>query len=443
MGLMDRYGVAARELLLAKSDMSTRDVSRGLRELFLRGRLLRGFFVQTLSGDQFALPEALERLRQEKPARSEPALMISSLDPAAIHLSVVKLPDMQNRPLATRYLVLRAGALIAMVDRQAAEDRFFRVRDIRLFYPEEGADERQRSALHKQVAAAILEYAVRWGKWETVRISHIGGQPVAEDSPAVRDFVAAGFRLLHGQLRYLLRKRVGPAAPETMRRIVKPEEQKKEDIHPTSKPVLDFYQHVISEYTPPPDKDMLVFFQCSVSRPYSKSPSHGSMRKAIRLATSKDPKDDFEDCRCHVVVLSSVIGPVPYEMENVYPADEPGGGVKHMSPEDYHFAKPILAERMAAYLRRWHERYRVITTFTHDRYGEVMEEAKRLAGLDFPVLPDMRGARIRGGNQYWTKYWIQVFFELLKGMTEQEQAEAMERLAAAKVSIDERRRRKR
>jgi len=369
--------------------------------------------------------------------------MISSLDPAAVHLTAVKLADMQNRPLATRYLVLHRGALTAIVDRQAAEDRFFRVRDVRLFYPEDDAGSQRRSALHKHVAMAILEYAIRWGKWEAIRVSHVAGQPVSEESSVVRDFISVGFRLLQGQLRYLLRKRVGAAAEQTMRRIVRPEEQKKEDIHPTSKPVLDFCHHIITQYTPPPDKDMLVFFQCSVSRPYSKSPSHGSMRKAIRLATGKDPKDDFDDCRCHVVVLSSVIGPVPYEMENVYPADEPGGGVKHMSPEDYHFAKPILAERMAAYLRRWHDRYRVITTFTHDRYGDVMDAAKRLAGVDFRVLPDMRGVRIRGGNQYWTRYWIQVFFELLKGMTEEEQAQAMERLAAEGVSIDERRRRKR
>ena len=111
MALMRRHGVAAREVLLAKSGLPVRDVSRGLRELFLRGQLLRGFFVKSLSGDQFALPEALDFLRKAKPAASEPAIMISSVDPAAIHLSVVKLEGMLNRPLATRYLVLRRGEL--------------------------------------------------------------------------------------------------------------------------------------------------------------------------------------------------------------------------------------------------------------------------------------------------------------------------------------------
>ncbi|MGD8238020.1 MAG: DEAD/DEAH box helicase [Armatimonadota bacterium] len=438
MALMKRYGVAARELLLAKSDMPTRDVSRGLRELFLRGQLLRGFFAETFSGDQFALPEALDRLRREKPARREPAIMVNSLDPAAIHLSAVKLPGMQNRALATRYLVLHRGALLAIVDRHAGEGRFFRVRDVRLFHPDDGANGRRRSALHRRVATAMLEYTVRWGRCEVVRIARINGRALEEGSAVVRDLISAGFRLHRGQLLYRLRKRVGAGEEETMRRIVKTEEQKREDVRIDSKAVLDFCDHILTEYNPPPDKDMLVFFQCSVSRPYSKSPSHGSMRKSIRLATGHDPRDEFDDCRCHVVVLSSVIGPVPYEMENVYPADERGGGVKHMSPEQYAAARPILAERMAEYLKRWHDRYKVITTFTSGSYGDVMEAAKAIAGVDFPVLPDMDGVRLKGGHQYWTKYWIQVFFELLKGMTDDERAEAMKRLEAEGVAIDER-----
>jgi len=436
MALMQRYGVAARELLLAKSDLSPKDVSRGLRELFMRGQLLRGYFIESLSGDQFALPEGLERLRTEKPADSEPALMVSSLDPVAMHLSVVKLEQLQNRPLATRYLVLRRGRLVAIVDTSPNEERFLRVRDVRVTYTE--ADEPLQSVLHKQIALAIVEYAVRWGQWEAIRVSQLGGQSVERETPLRSDFEAAGYSFRHGLLRYRLRKRVGAAREEPTQRIVRPTETKRDDIHPTSKPVLDFYNYVLTRYTPPPNKDMLVFLQCSVSRPYSKSPSHASMRKGIRLAVGKDPRADSEECRCHVVVMSSVIGPVPYEMEDVYPADERGGGVKHMSPEEYAFAKPILAERMAAYLRRWHDRYKVITTFTHDRYGAVMEAAKKIAGLDFPILPDARGPRLQGGGTYWGKFWLQIFLELLKGMTDDEQAAAWDRLRKDGAEIDER-----
>jgi hypothetical protein len=430
LALMRRYGVAAREVLLAKSGLPVRDISRGLRELFMRGQLLRGYFIAGLSGDQFAVPEGLEALREARPADSEPAVMLSTLDPAALHLTVVKLEVLQNRPLATRYVVLSRGVPIALVDAQPNDERYFRVRDIRTL-----ADDPSAVAL---IAPAIVEYAQRWGQWEAIRVSHLDGQPVEAEAPLRAAFEAAGFQLRHRLLRYRLRKRVGATREEPARRFVRPAEARREDIHPTSKPVLDFYNYVITRYIPPPDKDLLVFLQCSVSRPYSKSPSHASMRRAIRLAVGKDPRQDFDDCRCHVVVLSSVIGPVPYEMEDVYPADERGGGVKHMPPDEYDFARPILAERMAAYLRRWHGRYRVITTFTHDRYGSVMESAKRIAGVDFPVLPDARGPRLADGGAYWGKYWVQIFLELLRGMTEDEQAEAWERFRREGTRLDPR-----
>jgi len=433
MALMQRYGIAAREVLLAKSDLSPREVSRGLRELFLRGQLLRGYFIRSLSGDQFALPEALERLRAEQAVDDEPALMVNSLDPVAIHLSVVKLDEAQNRPLATRYLVLRHGALAAIVDTSPNDERFLRVRDVRVL--PDGGD---LSARTRAVALAIVDYAARWGQWEAIRLSHLCGESVERESPRRADFEAVGYHFRHGLLRYRLRRRVGAVREEPARRIVRPTETKREDIHPTSKPVLDFFNYVIARYQPPPSKDMLVFLQCSVSRPYSKSPSHASMRKGIRLAVGKDPRADFDECRCHVVVLSSVIGPVPYELEDVYPADERGGGVKHMGPEEYDFARPILAERLAAYLRRWHDRYRVITTFTHDRYGSVMDSAKRIAGLDFPVLPDARGPRLKGGGTYWGKFWVQIFLELLKGMTEAEQAAAWKRFHEDGAELDPR-----
>ena len=433
LALMHRYGVAAREVLLAKSGLSTRDLTLGLRELFLRGRLLRGFFVRELSGDQFALPEALERLREGKPARSGPPIMINSLDPAAIHLSVVKQPGTGDRALATRYLVLRQGELLATIDRHPGEGRFLRVRDIHLAHSE-ASPPRRREVLG-EVATALLEYAAGWGAWEAVRVGRVDARPVWRQDDVLEVLSGQGFRLVRDEMVYRLRKRVRATAAAGMRRVVRTEEQRKEDIHVMSQAVLDFHGYVITEYEPPPDKDMLAIFQCSVSRPFSKSPSHASMRKAVRLATGKDPKADFEDCRCHVVVLSSVIGPVPYELETTYPADERGGGVKHMSPQEYHFARPILAERMAAYLRRWHDRYRVITTFTHGRYGEVMWKARELAGLDFAILPDPGRPRLRGGNQYWTRDWVQVFFELLTGMDEDERSAAMARLAAEGIEL--------
>ncbi len=200
-----------------------------------------------------------------------------------------------------------------------------------------------------------------------------------------------------------------------------------------SEPVLVFYNYVINEYKPPQDKRFLVFLQCSVRRPFSSSPSHASMRRAISVATGFDPSKDFESCPAHVVVLASKIGPVPYELEDVYPANVRGGGVKHFDGTYYARVKPILAERMARYIIAHGNNYDGITTFTESRYGEVMKEAKNIAGEGFRVLPMPDGPRIMQmgtsiPRTYWAKYWIQLYLEIVSWLEPVQQAQAEERL---------------
>ena len=197
--------------------------------------------------------------------------------------------------------------------------------------------------------------------------------------------------------------------------------------------VLAFHDYVINQYTPPKDKRFLVFFQCSVRRPFSTSPSHASMRRAIAVATGCDPSRDFQNCPVHVVVLASKIGPVPYELEDIYPANVRGGGVKHFDSEYYARVKPILAGRMAQYITTHQHNYQQITTFTESRYGEVMDEARKIAGLHFPILPTFDGPQVmRIGRSiprtYWEKYWIQLYLEIVDWLDPEMQAQAKARL---------------
>ena len=199
-----------------------------------------------------------------------------------------------------------------------------------------------------------------------------------------------------------------------------------------------FCDFVIHHYSPPKDKRLVVFLQCSVRRPFSSSPSHGSMKRAIAVATGCDPKKDFEACPVHVVVLASTLGPVPYELEDVYPANVGGGGVKHFSDDHYARVKPILAERMAGYITAHRESYDHIATFTHARYGEVMREARRIARVEFPVLPVQGGpAIVRMGRSrprtYWQKYWIQLYLQIVGWLQPAQQAQAQARLKAIDV----------
>jgi hypothetical protein len=282
-----------------------------------------------------------------------------------------------------------------------------------------------------------------------------------EIHPVLKELVSKSL-VIEGELladkpvpQYCWEGRRAAQSKQKLKSIVKPPEVVKEralDID--SEPVLAFCDHVINEYKPPADKRFLVFFQCSVRRPFSSSPSHASMRRAISVATGYDPspRKDFESCPVHAVVLASKIGPVPYELEDVYPANVRGGGVKHFDREYYNRVKPILAERMARYVITHKDSYERITTFTESRYGEVMEEAREIVvdccgeSLYFPVLPVMDGSQIlRVGKSmprtYWEKYWIQLYLEIVSWLEPDIQAQAEARLNSMDVRYSKRLRR--
>ncbi len=186
-------------------------------------------------------------------------------------------------------------------------------------------------------------------------------------------------------------------------------------------PATAFYEHVINGYQPPGNKRFLVVLQCSVRRPFSSSPSHASMRRAISTATGFDPTPspagDDRRCPVHVVVLASRIGPVPYDLQDVYPANVRSGGVKHFDHATYERYRPILAARMAGYLIAHGRRYRRAAAFCEGRYGQIMRDVGEIGLMDLPVLPDGDSPRVlRSGKStprtYWEKYWIQLHLEI-------------------------------
>jgi ATP-dependent Lhr-like helicase len=81
--LLDRYGIVFRRLLLRETNAATwRELTRVYRRLEARGELRGGRFVTGASGEQFALPSAVERLREVRrsPARDR-IVVISAADP--------------------------------------------------------------------------------------------------------------------------------------------------------------------------------------------------------------------------------------------------------------------------------------------------------------------------------------------------------------------------
>jgi ATP-dependent Lhr-like helicase len=126
--LLRRYGVVARELAAMDGWMLPwRVLYEVLGRRELAGEVRRGYFVEGLSGAQFALPEAA-RLLQELALPSTvaaPVVLLHSLDPANLYGSGapldIPLLDGGTRPLLRRpgnWLVQRAGRPVLIVEQQ-------------------------------------------------------------------------------------------------------------------------------------------------------------------------------------------------------------------------------------------------------------------------------------------------------------------------------------
>ena len=91
--LLTRYGVIFRRLLeRERIALPWRDLARVLRRLELRGEVRGGRFVSLFSGEQFALPEAVELMRRLRRTRGETSathapLAARAADPAGLSVS--------------------------------------------------------------------------------------------------------------------------------------------------------------------------------------------------------------------------------------------------------------------------------------------------------------------------------------------------------------------
>ncbi len=81
--LLRRYGVVFRRLLTRETNAAMwRELARVYRRLEARGEIRGGRFVTGMSGEQFALPDAVERLREIRRTRADGRLVaISAADP--------------------------------------------------------------------------------------------------------------------------------------------------------------------------------------------------------------------------------------------------------------------------------------------------------------------------------------------------------------------------
>ncbi|HWC68545.1 MAG TPA: DEAD/DEAH box helicase, partial [Acidimicrobiales bacterium] len=177
--LLERHGILTREAALAEGvPGGFAGVYGVLKVLEERGQARRGYFVSGLGAAQFALPGAVDRLRdaREAPAEDGGPLVLAATDPAQPYGAALSWPDSPGRPARS------AGALVVSVSGTALVWFDPRARHL-VTFPAAATDKRWAEAL------AML---VKDGRLRTAEVRKVDGNPLA--SGDVDDALrAAGF----------------------------------------------------------------------------------------------------------------------------------------------------------------------------------------------------------------------------------------------------------
>jgi ATP-dependent Lhr-like helicase len=122
--LLRRYGVVFRDLLGREAlALSWRDLLVQYRRMELQGEIRGGRFVSGPTGEQFALPEAVESMRalRKTGIESPHEIKLSACDP--LNLAGVILPGPRIPAVPTNFLVFKGGAIIRTVIGRGGEER--------------------------------------------------------------------------------------------------------------------------------------------------------------------------------------------------------------------------------------------------------------------------------------------------------------------------------
>ena len=198
--LLHRYGVLLRESVAAENVpggfSAVYDVLKALEE---SGRIRRGYFVGGLGATQFALPAAVDLLRQlrtEPPLEKPEFVQLAATDPANPYGSVLRWPELpvadEDSESAPRVLtraayaevILRNGRLVAWLKRGNP--------NLLVFLPAEEPERSQTAAGLAHFLCARGQARMHTHSHEGVLITTINGQPAAAHFLA-RFLMDAGF----------------------------------------------------------------------------------------------------------------------------------------------------------------------------------------------------------------------------------------------------------
>jgi ATP-dependent Lhr-like helicase len=153
--LLRRYGVVCKRVLARETKLAAwRDLLLVYRRLEARGEIRGGRFVAGLSGEQFALPEAVGQLRAVRRSEAKGELIgISAADP--LNLTGIVTPGERIPALARSRVVYRDGIPVAALEKGT----------VRWLVEATGAEalEIERVLVRKRVSPALRAYLGRAG----------------------------------------------------------------------------------------------------------------------------------------------------------------------------------------------------------------------------------------------------------------------------------------
>jgi ATP-dependent Lhr-like helicase len=113
--LLARYGVLFRDLLARESNAPKwRELLNILRRLEARGEIRGGRFVSGFAGEQFALPEAAESLRNARHQLSEEIITVAGADP--MNLAGIVVPGERVPSIPGKHVQFQRGAVVSDPD---------------------------------------------------------------------------------------------------------------------------------------------------------------------------------------------------------------------------------------------------------------------------------------------------------------------------------------
>jgi ATP-dependent Lhr-like helicase len=197
--LLNRYGVLLREHVAAENVpggfSAVYDVLKALEE---SGRIRRGYFVAGLGATQFALPAAVDLLRQLRnaPPQEKPEFVqLAAADPANPYGSVLRWPELpvaeEDSESAPRVLTRAAYAEVILRNGQLVAWLRHGNPNLLVFLPAEEPERSQAASGLAHFLCARGQERLR-GSHQGVLITTINGQQVAAH-PMAGFLMDAGF----------------------------------------------------------------------------------------------------------------------------------------------------------------------------------------------------------------------------------------------------------